>query len=501
MKKLLHGLMVVALLFVYSCSGSSAPSTPDTTTSPEAYSRTIDGSIGGLVTWNNLNLKFPANPDLGVFTVLIEPGDQDYLEGIVSLAGPYQVTLDGITGDELPEGYQFEAWFELEEIIGTEIAPHEYIDIQKTLGLGLTSSQTLYSWAKIDDGRLYCPVMETSVVLGPIDYSGMPDLNFSAMLTDDAGQVAALHRNAQVTSFGPANRGPINDRIPIILIQGLNIYQPETAPFKLQDTSGNWNDFIAVLNAYPEYYHYFKFFWFAYPSHKFVVGYANGGVTLYNEIWNWANTRDHAIVERPVVLFGGSMGGLMGRDYYQNYNDPEVFKLVTIATPHYGTPIVNILMDRWSKNDLQGTSFLNTKGIVGLRCRQAIKYQWGIYTPTTRAYNWCPIALLNNSLTFEKKRNIIMLGGSYNVPPAIDDDILFGCNLLLQCVIEPLWLREYRYGYHSDGVVPWSSQLMRKYGPPPEETLYPDLHSVLLENPELLAKLWWVFLDIYETYP
>ena len=498
MKKLLSCLMVSVVIFIISCSGTSAPGTPETIVSTESFLQTIDGARGCQVAWNGLHLAFPARSDIGEFRISIVNAQQDFNEGIVALAEPYQIILDGT---EFPDDFRYSVWFDFEELTGTLTPSHEFYDIQKTYPDEIDGSRTSYSWAKVVDGRLGCDVAGLNLILSPIDYSGIPDLNTPATLTDDPYLAASLHRSAQITSFGAGNDGPLNGRIPIILIQGLNVQQSLTVPPELEDQYGNWNSFIEVLNAYPDYYRIFKFYWFIYPSMNFAAGYNTGGVTLYNEIWNWAENVDHEIVEKPVVLFGGSMGGLMGRDYYQRFNDPEVFKLVTIATPHYGTPIANILMDRWEKNDLMDFTFLNTPGIRSLRCKESIVYSWGGENVTCKSYNWCPIALLNNSLTSEQKSNIVMIGGSFDTPPPLSDTVLFGCYLLLTFVQQPSYLREYNYGYHADGIVPWASQLMQKTGPPPPDTLFPSLHADLLENPQCLARLWWIFLDVYETYP
>lgn len=498
MKKLLYCLMVLAIIFpVISCSGNSTPSAPEPINTPDAFSQTIEGFHGGQVSWNGLSLEFPARTDTGEFMVRMENAQQDYSEGIIALTDPFKIQLEGT---DFPDDYQFTVWFDFQDLTGSLTPSHEYYDIQKTL-IDEQNASTAYSWAKVEDGKLGCRVTGTSVVLSAIDYSGIPDLNMPAMLTDDVNQVTDYHRNAQVTGFGSGNDGPINGRIPIILIQGLNVQQPLTVIPELQDQSGNWNSLIEILNAYPDYYKAFKFFWFSYPSMKFAAGYATGGVTLSNEIWNWANNVDHEIVEKPVVLFGGSMGGLMARDYYQKYNDPETFRVVTIATPHYGTPIANILIDRWEKGDLTDVTFLDTPGIRELRCKQSIVYNWGGVDEVCRAYNWCSIAKLNNSLTQAQRHNITMIGGSFNTPPPVQDTVLYGCYLLLDFVLEPVWMREYRYGYHSDGIVPWASQLMQSEGPPLPDTLFPSLHSEIIENPQCMAKLWWIFLDVYETYP
>jgi hypothetical protein len=490
--------MVLAFLVIASCSGSSSPNTPETIASTNGFSRVIDGARGGQVTWNSLNLDFPARQDVGEFRVSIEYAQQDYSEGIVPLTEPYRVKLDGT---EFPDDYQYGAWFDFQTLTGTATPSHEFFDIQKSISDGATTAQTLYSWARVKDGKLECRMAGTDIVLAPIDYSGIPDLNIKPTLTDDPNLVASLSRSAQVTHFGPANNGPINGRIPIILIQGLNVSETGAISPDLEDQTGNWDDFIDILNAYPDYYKIFKFFWFIYPSMNFSAGYSTGGITLYDEIWNWAANVDHQIVERPIVLFGGSMGGLMARDYYQNFNDPEVFKLVTIATPHYGTPIANVLMDRWSKGDLMDFSFLNTPGIRGLRCKESIVYNWGGQAITCQPYNYCPIALLNNSLTSVQKSHMVMIGGSFQTPPPQSDMVLYGCYFLLTIVQEPTWLKEYRYGFHSDGIVPWTSQLMMKTGTPPANTLFPSLHADLLQNPQCLARLWWIFLDVYNTYP
>jgi hypothetical protein len=500
MRKLLILAMLPAILLYASCAGHQPPTSPANQDN-NGSTYTIDGSHGAQISYGLLHLDFPPDQSLGEFTLQITQATAETGVGIVSLSEPYRIVLNGLPGNTFPEGYLYKVWFDMKDLTGSQQPSHEYYDIQRSTVDSAGKQAATYSWAKIDEnGLLYCPSSRINEVLVPIDYSDIPGLSAPVTFTDDPNVAAEVSREACDAYFNPLNAGPLGTRIPVILIHGLCAAQTPPDP-ELEDSFASWDQMVNCLNSVPWIYSTFKFYWFIYPSSQFVAGYGNGGVLLKNEIQDWAATHDPGILQKQLVLVGASLGGIMARDYYQNFNNPPVYKLITIGTPNYGTPLVNVCLQRWTVGDLQDMLWLKTPGSEGMRSKEAITYNWGSQVCTTPAYPYAPIANLNAGLTTGQLSKIIMLGGAYTVAPTPADNVIYSCNWVLTSVTSPTYLKEYESGIHSDTIVPWRSQLYQKTAYPPPNTLFDSYHGDLLSNPGLLSRLYYIFVDIWTNYP
>lgn len=120
---------------------------------------------------------------------------------------------------------------------------------------------------------------------------------------------------------------PLGRRIPVILIHGWH-GSPES-----------WDAFVQRAGANPELGRRVKLYRFAYDWSRSIATSAN---LLRNDLETEGELRG-----RPVVLVGHSMGGLVARTYLEGrwpgWDGPHrVAGLITLGTPHRGSPAANI---------------------------------------------------------------------------------------------------------------------------------------------------------------
>jgi pimeloyl-ACP methyl ester carboxylesterase len=124
------------------------------------------------------------------------------------------------------------------------------------------------------------------------------------------------------------NSQPLGDRIPLILIHGW-----------IAECSGGkqgWESVIARLEREGDSA-LFKVYRFIYPSRRLSLEQA--GKALAEAIAARAELRD-----RRLLLIGHSRGGLVARAYMELYGGGErTVKLITLATPHHGSPLASLL--------------------------------------------------------------------------------------------------------------------------------------------------------------
>jgi len=133
-------------------------------------------------------------------------------------------------------------------------------------------------------------------------------------------------------------------KIPLILIHGW------------LGTSGYWDNFINYFYS-NQLDQKFKLYLFFYDSNVYTVW--EIGRSLRNKLDDAIDCSEGrgcigetAIQDVPFVILAHSMGGLIARSYMSqhshytgNYNNQRggerISKLITLATPHHGTPIAN----------------------------------------------------------------------------------------------------------------------------------------------------------------
>ena len=136
-----------------------------------------------------------------------------------------------------------------------------------------------------------------------------------------------------LTALGGAADDPT--RVPVILIHGLQPFKFTCRSFRDWDAAGTtFPQLSAALQANDSTSRAYQLYALRYPTFEPI---ANAVAYLRAEIERrgWQN--------RDVVLVGHSMGGLVGRGYMATYGAEHVRALVTLGTPHLGSPFANRL--------------------------------------------------------------------------------------------------------------------------------------------------------------
>ncbi len=134
---------------------------------------------------------------------------------------------------------------------------------------------------------------------------------------------------------------PLADRIPVILIHGWN---KDEIPGKPDATV--WAGLRRYLDKNEEFNKYYKIYFLLYLSN--VQGVRDMGLT-FGDLINQMDQADSSFRGKPLVIVGYSMGGLVARSYMQEprlrygseLGGDRVLRLITLGTPHHGTPLAN----------------------------------------------------------------------------------------------------------------------------------------------------------------
>lgn len=158
---------------------------------------------------------------------------------------------------------------------------------------------------------------------GPVPVGSRLRLVLFATSTTCAGGERAL------TPIG----GEDGSKTPVILIHGLQLFKTSCGSFATWDAAGaTFPGLTAALQAKDTTARAFQLYALRYPTFEPV---ANAVAFLRAEVVRrgWQN--------RDIVLVGHSMGGLVGRGYLAAYGSEHVRALVTLGTPHLGSPFAN----------------------------------------------------------------------------------------------------------------------------------------------------------------
>ncbi len=137
---------------------------------------------------------------------------------------------------------------------------------------------------------------------------------------------------------------PLGEKLPLILIHGLN----EDAIFAPPHTD-TWNNFLDYYNTSPALKAIFKPYLVSYYSNA--VGISDLGSGLCDVIDKMNQGDPDNFGNKNIVLVGHSMGGLVARNSLTFQQSSGAFngkvlgervpKIITLATPHHGSPLAN----------------------------------------------------------------------------------------------------------------------------------------------------------------
>ena len=151
----------------------------------------------------------------------------------------------------------------------------------------------------------------------------------------------AMYLNGPLACFTADDATPLAGRIPNVLVPGLNL-----------DSSGSplpemWDNFVAYGTTVPWVAEKFKTYRVTYYSNLIRV--SNIGRILA-ELVDDMDALDPSFAQQKIFVNGHSMGGLVARSFMQEWRlqggrglagGERVLRLVTLATPHHGTPLAN----------------------------------------------------------------------------------------------------------------------------------------------------------------
>ncbi|MBI4748442.1 MAG: choice-of-anchor D domain-containing protein [Acidobacteria bacterium] len=258
---------------------------------------------------------------------------------------------------------------------------------------------------------------------------------------------------------------PLNEKIPLILIHGIN---PESVPSPPDYTC--WDNFRSYFNLLsPSLKSKYKLYKFEYYSNDVSIFDLGGKL---RDVLDIQNSRDPNFSNKSIVIIGHSMGGLVARSFIQQHwqqqgifggkrGGERVLKLITLGTPHHGSPMSN----GEARDQKAGFSWGNILNLfdnsyyspIGPKYYQLNRSNlyWDNYDgllnysiyPNERN-DWLATEL-NSDSTFDNK--IIAYAGSFPTPSCVSCCTNKYClgNSILSGV----------FNLQSDGIVPISSAL------------------------------------------
>lgn len=470
-------ISILIVLIAAGCSRTGAlqngniPLTPGDE-NPSRLGEWIFNESGGTADLGWFALNFPEGTLTGDTLVTIEASEISNLRQSFVVGGiPVHVGLSDAdpaadndpTEPLMASGEFYSCEFDMNDISGPDgdfSVDNRYVDIMSERLLD-GMSKTGYAWADRAGTVLSNKLNDTDITIALIDYSNIPELTEQPLLTDNPTELSGYYaRYAQGLQFDPKNTEPLGDRLPVILIHGLQLDNMDI-PAEFSDSGTNtdftsWVPFFNYLNQNPDLYTNFKFYWYMYPTGIEIFGANGSGALLKTKINEWAAAHNEPQLEtEPLRIVAHSMGGLVSRDFMQNEGG-NIDVIITMSTPHYGSPIANIADDLgWGWVEV-----LLTPGVLDLACYHQVEY-WYLYPfiKHTCSLGNPELQSLNENLPEDSPKLITYGATSETEPnPSITDLLHYGGITLLGLVTKPTFLLEEVDSLHSDCVVPWRSQ-------------------------------------------
>ena len=252
--------------------------------------------------------------------------------------------------------------------------------------------------------------------------------------------------NAQpVFQAASIDSAPLGNRIPLILIHGI------------EEDSSIWNNFTNYYATHSALQNNFKPYFFAYQTDQ-------GSMTpsdpsnIFGLVPKLGNDLEQTFGTKSVAILAHSMGGLVARaemEYY-SYADKtrggdRTLILITLATPHHGSPLGNDFIGAYVTFTFFWNSFTPITWVEGLSPGFGWNLEWDGYDGNNINGD-APISAIPSSQDYPK---IVVYGGAIasdsSIPSQDQNDLKPGYDII-----------SVYHGYNNDGAVPIGSALFRK---------------------------------------
>ncbi|MEK7676816.1 MAG: Ig-like domain-containing protein [Verrucomicrobiota bacterium] len=232
----------------------------------------------------------------------------------------------------------------------------------------------------------------------------------------------------------------IGTRTPLILTHGM------------QSSPDIWDTFLHYWAVSPGLQSKFKPYLFGYSTDEFslrpgdpttILGVSQRlGYYLQERYDSPPDSISSGFNDKPVVILAHSMGGLVARSMMQNYSfkdgkrgGDKVLRLITLATPHHGSPLANNLIV-YAGAPYLPFDFVIDNFIIDLHLDFAIGLSWNCYDG--REFWFC------GPTTSDAYNGKLIV---YGAKASVSTDYKWGLRFLNTA------------GYESDGLVPLQSAL------------------------------------------
>jgi pimeloyl-ACP methyl ester carboxylesterase len=134
---------------------------------------------------------------------------------------------------------------------------------------------------------------------------------------------------------------PLGDKTPLILVHGISL---DGGPPSV--SADGWDNFAFYFYSTPALSSRYKLYRFAYQSNQLsvdILGYYLSQLLNAND----DSASDQHLAGKNIVVLAHSMGGLVARRFMEEQRgttmkwNQSVARLITLATPHHGTPAAN----------------------------------------------------------------------------------------------------------------------------------------------------------------
>lgn len=145
--------------------------------------------------------------------------------------------------------------------------------------------------------------------------------------------------SAQWSNGTEVDSNPLGDRIPLIVIQGI------------QEDSSIWANVLSFYTNTPALQNNFKPYVFGYNTHSTTMTPDDPG-DVFSLCPILGSFLQQSFGNTKVAILAHSAGGLVARAMMEYYTYPDgtrggdrVSILITLATPHHGSPLANVYFD------------------------------------------------------------------------------------------------------------------------------------------------------------